>query len=117
MGVAFFATPCWFCIMSELYNRIYEAVKKIPVGKVTTYAGVGAMVGNPKLARVVGNALHNNPYPGVVPCHRVVNSRGELPANFVFGGAKAQQKMLEAEGIEFAKDGKVDLKKYIFCDL
>ena len=100
--------------MSELYNRIYEAVKRIPRGKVTTYAGVGAMVGNPGLARVVGNALHKNPYPGVVPCHRVVNSRGELPANFVFGGAETQKKMLESEGVLFTKEGKVDLKKCIF---
>ena len=99
--------------MSELYEKIYEAVKKIPQGYVTTYAGVGAMIGNPKLARVVGNALHNNPYPGIVPCHRVVNSRGELPANFAFGGDRAQQAMLEAEGIKFMTDGRVDLKKYM----
>ena len=50
--------------MSKLYDEIYKAVKSIPKGKVATYAQVGGMVGNPKLARVVGNALHNNPLPG-----------------------------------------------------
>lgn len=100
--------------MSELYEKIYKAVQKIPKGYVTTYAGVGAMLGNPKLARVVGNALHNNPYPGIIPCHRVVNSKGELTANFAFGGDKAQQKLLENEGITFIAECKVDLKRHMF---
>lgn len=99
--------------MSKLYDEIYKAVKTIPKGKVATYGQVGAMVGNPKLARVVGNALHNNPLPGIIPCHRVVNSKGELPANFAFGGAETQRELLEKEGIIFTEDGKVNLKKYI----
>ncbi len=97
--------------MSKLYDEIYKAVQTISIGKVTTYAGVGAMLGNPKLARVVGNALHNNPMPGVIPCHRVVNSKGELPANFAFGGAETQKKLLEDEGVTFIGD-RVDLKKH-----
>lgn len=99
--------------MSNLYDKIYKAVETIPKGSVATYSKVGAMVGNPKLARVVGNALHNNPFPGIIPCHRVVNSKGQLPANFAFGGAASQRKLLEKEGIIFTPDGKVDLKKYI----
>ena len=64
--------------MSELYEKIYAAVQKIPKGKVATYAQVAAMAGNPRMCRVVGNALHQNPYYGIVPCHRVVNSKGVL---------------------------------------
>ena len=98
--------------MSKLYDEIYNAVKLIPKGRVATYGQVGAMVGNPKLARVVGNALHNNPLPGIIPCHRVVNARGEMPANFAFGGADAQKKLLEKENVGFLADGRVDMKKY-----
>ena len=61
--------------MNELYEKIYAAVMTIPRGKVATYAWVAAMVGNPRLCRVVGNALHINPYFGEVPCHRVVNAQ------------------------------------------
>ena len=59
-------------------KRIYEAVKKIPKGKVATYGQVAKMAGNPRMARAVGNALHKNPDPSTIPCHRVVNSKGEL---------------------------------------
>ena len=73
--------------MNELYEKIYAAVMTIPRGKVATYAQVAAMVGNPRLCRVVGNALHINPYFGEVPCHRVVNAQGRLSGEFAFGGA------------------------------
>ena len=92
-------------------KRIYEAVKKIPKGKVATYGQVAELAGNKKMARAVGNALHKNPDPDAVPCYRVVNSKGELAGEFAFGGVGAQAKLLEADGIEVV-DGKVDLKKY-----
>ena len=92
-------------------KRIYEAVKKIPKGKVATYSQVAALAGNPKMARAVGNALHKNPEPGIIPCHRVVNSAGELAGAFAFGGSDAQAALLKAEGVEVIDD-KVDLKKY-----
>lgn len=92
-------------------KRIYEAVKKIPKGKVATYGQVAAMAGNPKMSRAVGNALHKNPDPAGIPCFRVVNSKGELSGEFAFGGKGAQQALLQADGIEVT-DGKVDLQKY-----
>lgn len=92
-------------------KRIYEAVKQIPYGNVATYAQVAAAAGNRKMARAVGNALHKNPEPGIIPCHRVVNSKGELAGEFAFGGAWKQGELLKAEGVEVV-DGKVDLKKY-----
>lgn len=94
-------------------KRIYEAVRKIPYGHVATYAQVAQLAGDRKMARAVGNALHKNPDPSTIPCFRVVNSKGELSGEFAFGGAGAQAKLLQSEGIEVV-DGRVDLKKYQF---
>ena len=94
-------------------KRIYEAVKKIPKGYVATYAHVAEMAGDRKMARAVGNALHKNPDPSTIPCHRVVNAKGELAGEYAFGGAWKQAQMLKNEGVE-SEDGKVDLKKYGF---
>ena len=91
--------------------RIYEAVKKIPKGKVATYGKVAELAGDKKMARAVGNALHKNPEPGIIPCHRVVNAKGELAGAFAFGGAGVQAGLLRDEGVEVV-DGKVDLGKY-----
>jgi O-6-methylguanine DNA methyltransferase len=92
-------------------KRIYEAVKKIPKGKVATYADVAEMAGDRKMARAVGNALHKNPDPSTIPCHRVVNSKGELAGEYAFGGAWKQAQILESEGVEVV-ESKVDLTKY-----
>lgn len=92
-------------------KRIYEAVKRIPKGKVATYGKVAEMAGNKKMSRAVGNALHKNPDPENIPCFRVVNSKGELAPEFAFGGMGEQKKLLEAEGVE-VKNNKVDLSKY-----
>lgn len=107
------------CMIAESYDlisdnptkRIYEAVKKIPKGKVATYGQVAELAGDKRMARAVGNALHKNPDPDNIPCFRVVNARGELAGEFAFGGAGEQAKLLEADGIEVA-DGRVDLEKY-----
>ena len=96
-----------------LKEDVYNAVKLIPKGKVTTYGDLAAYLGNPKLARAIGNILHVNPYEGIVPCHRVVNAQGRLAQNFGFGGIEGQQQRLEAEGISVI-NGKVDLEKYRF---
>ena len=92
-------------------KRIYEAVKKIPAGKVATYGQIAELAGDKKMARAVGNALHKNPDPEHIPCYRVVNFRGELSGAFAFGGKDVQKKLLEADGIEVV-NGTVDLKKY-----
>lgn len=92
-------------------RRIYEAVKKIPRGKVATYGRIAELAGDRKMARAVGNALHNNPDPAGIPCHRVVNSKGLLAGGFAFGGVEVQAKRLEEEGVEVA-DGRVDLDRF-----
>ena len=92
-------------------KRIYEAVKRIPKGCVATYGQVATMAGNERMSRAVGNALHKNPTPGIVPCHRVVDAKGRLAGGFAFGGMEAQAALLALEGVEVV-DGKVDLGKY-----
>ena len=106
------------CMIAESYDlisdnptkRIYEAVKKIPKGKVATYGQIAELAGDKRMARAVGNALHKNPDPDNIPCFRVVNAKGELAGEFAFGGAGEQAKLLEADGIEVA-DVRVDLEK------
>lgn len=94
------------------FERIYEAVKTIPEGKVATYGQVAMLAGNPHWARVVGYALHVNPDPSTIKCHRVVNREGRTSKAFAFGGEDIQRRLLESEGIVFEEDGTVDLNKY-----
>lgn len=94
------------------FEKIYAVVKNIPEGKVATYGHVALLAGNPRWARVVGYALHVNPEPGIIPCHRVVNCEGKVAPNFAFGGEDVQRRLLESEGIVFETDGRIDLKKY-----
>ena len=96
----------------DTFNKIYEVVKRIPKGRVASYGTVAAMAGNPRWARVVGYALHVNPEPGKIPCHRVVTKNGEVSKAFAFGGENMQRTLLSEEGVEFLEDGRVDMKKY-----
>lgn len=94
------------------FDKIYAQVQKIPEGRVATYGMIAALAGNPRWSRVVGYALHNNPMPGVIPCHRVVNREGKLAPSFAFGGEESQRQLLEQEGVGFLPDGRVDMEKY-----
>lgn len=94
------------------YEKIYIVVKSIPKGKVATYGQIALLAGNPRWARVVGYALHKNPEPGIIPCHRVVNRNGQVAEAFAFGGSDVQRELLEKEGIVFNSDDSIDLKKY-----
>ncbi|MBE6772014.1 MAG: MGMT family protein [Ruminococcaceae bacterium] len=94
------------------FDKIYNVVKKIPKGKVASYGTVAAMAGNPRWSRVVGYALHVNPQPGTIPCHRVVTRNGEVSRAFAFGGENMQRLLLSEEGVEFLPDGRVDMKKH-----
>ncbi len=93
------------------FERIYDIVKQIPSGKVATYGQVAALAGNKRWARVVGYALHANPDPEHIPCHRVVNRMGEVSKAFAFGGENRQIGLLEVEGVSL-EGNRVDLRKY-----
>lgn len=93
------------------FEKIYDVVKQIPKGKVATYGQVAELAGNKRWSRVVGYALHANPNPQEIPCHRVVNRLGEVSKAFAFGGENSQIALLEEEGVKL-ENGKVDLEKY-----
>lgn len=86
------------------FTRVYEVVKQIPVGKVATYGQVARLAGSPRSARQVGWALHNNPQPGFIPCHRVVFADGSLAKGFAFGGPDVQKQILLQENVTFRGD-------------
>ena len=95
--------------MTEFTRRIYEVVKQIPKGCVASYGQVAQLAGNPRGARGVGFALHRNPEPGVIPCHRVVFQDGRTCTGYAFGGPEVQRRLLEEEGVTFLPDGRVDM--------
>jgi methylated-DNA-protein-cysteine methyltransferase-like protein len=95
----------------SFYEEIYAAVKAIPRGNVATYGQIAAACGKPRAPRAVGWALHLNPDPSEIPCHRVVMKDGGLSKAFAFGGEQEQMRRLAAEGITFI-DGKVDMPRY-----
>ncbi len=97
----------------SFFDDVYELVKKVPRGKVTTYGDIAKTLGRPHSSRVVGYALHGNPDPDGIPCYRVVNRFGAVSKAFAFGGANMQTEMLRADGIE-VNDGIVDLEKFGF---
>jgi len=96
----------------SFFKEVYEVCKKIPKGKVATYGQIALLAGNPKASKQVGWALHQNPEPGVIPCHRVVNRFGYLSGGFAFGGIDEQKRLLLKEDVEVNSDYIVDLAKY-----
>lgn len=98
----------------SFYDTVYSVVKQIPKGKVATYGQIAALCHSPRASRAVGYALHYNPMPGVIPCHRVVNREGRLAPAFAFGGPEVQKQLLLAEGVEVTEDYYVPLKQYLW---
>jgi len=97
----------------NFFQRVYRCVESIPKGKVSTYGRIAEACGCPRASRAVGTALHMNPQPGRIPCHRVVNREGRLAPAFAFGGTDAQRRLLESEGVEVSPEGYVDLSVYL----
>ena len=96
------------------FELIYNNVKKIPKGFVATYGQIALYSGNARWSQVVGFALHSNPDPENIPCHRVVNRFGEVAEAFKFGGANIQRELLENEGVVFLANGRVDMEKCLW---
>lgn len=100
--------------MANTFDAIYDIVRRIPRGRVATYGQIASLAGNPRLARVVGYALHVNPDPAHIPCFRVVNREGRVSPAFAFGGENVQIRLLEEEGVTFREEGFVDLEKHLW---
>lgn len=90
---------------------IYEAVRKIPKGRVATYGQIASLAGNKRWARVVGYALHACPDPVGIPWHRVVKQDGSVAFDDVDGTPNPQKVLLKKEGVKF-RGGKVIMEDY-----
>ncbi|HOM96553.1 MAG: methylated-DNA--[protein]-cysteine S-methyltransferase [Candidatus Methanofastidiosa archaeon] len=100
-----------FDLCTDFEKKVLIADYNIPMGYVSTYSRIAKSIGVPKGARAVGNALANNPFPLIIPCHRVIRSDGRLGG--FGGGLEMKKKLLENEGI-FLSDGKVNEAKIYY---
>ena len=98
--------------MTPFQSQCYEALKKIPPGKVISYGGLARMIGRPLAHRAVGSAMNKNPFAPKVPCHRVVKSNGDL------GGfaddIHLKIKRLHEEGVEVKNNRIVNFQSVLF---
>lgn len=101
--------------MSDFYDRVYEVVRLIPAGKVTSYGAIATYLGTAQSSRLVGWAMNNAglqfPY---VPAHRVVNRNGLLTGKHHFGSSTIMQELLDAEGIQVIDDQIIDFEKHFW---
>jgi methylated-DNA-protein-cysteine methyltransferase related protein len=95
----------------SFYGRVYRLVAQIPSGRVATYGQIAAMLGQPKSARQVGDAMRKTPPYLDIPTHRVIHATGRLAPAAAFGGAGQQRARLEREGVLFTEDGRADLTR------
>jgi methylated-DNA-[protein]-cysteine S-methyltransferase len=84
----------------EFHRRVYQLSRTIPPGATMTYGDIALRLGNPGTARAVGQALGQNPWPIVVPCHRVLAADGGMGGFSAPGGVATKRRMLEIEGVE-----------------
>ena len=99
----------------SVYNRIYAIVRQIPSGKVATYGQVAELAELYGKARLVGYALYRVDKNSDIPWHRVINAKGEVSESPLrLGSDHIQRSLLEAEGIQFSPEGKIDLREYLW---
>lgn len=98
--------------MGKFFSQVYHVVRLIPPGKVATYGQIAALLGYPRAARTVGWAMHALPEGSDVPWQRVINAQGRISTSWQGHDAGLQRRRLEAEGIVFGPDDRVDLKIY-----
>lgn len=102
-------------IEESFFEKVYNVVRQIPYGKVTTYGTIARSIGSPQSARMVGWAMNNshNLIPEV-PAHRVVNRNGLLTGKNHFGNVELMQKLLQDEGIKVINDQIVDFNSHLW---
>jgi methylated-DNA-protein-cysteine methyltransferase-like protein len=98
--------------MTTFTNRVYAMVRRVPYGRVVSYGGIAALLGQPRAARGVGQALHALPDDANVPWWRVINRNGEISIRGTFHGPQLQRALLEGEGVEFSAGGRVAWKRF-----
>ena len=101
--------------MSDAYDKIYEIVRQIPAGRVTSYGAIARCIGLRSGARMVGWAMNaSHSYKDFVPAHRVVNRNGMLTGKHHFEGSTVMEDLLRSEGIEVEDDQIVDFNKHFW---
>lgn len=102
----------------NFFDRVYEVVRLIPYGRVTTYGAIAKAIGSPQSARMVGWAMNSSHSADFfVPAHRVVNRNGMLTGKHFFGGSTVMEDLLKAEGISIKNDKIVDFQLYFWDPL
>ena len=104
------SAPLDLARVPEFHAKVYEVARKIPAGETLTYGQIAVKLGDRLLAQKVGEALGKNPWPIIVPCHRVTAANGKLGGFSARGGATTKLKLLEIEGAEAAKQAKPQAK-------
>jgi methylated-DNA-protein-cysteine methyltransferase-like protein len=95
-------------------QRVYQVVRRIPRGRVTTYGRIAGALGSPRSARMVGWALNGTPHSVDIPAHRVVNRNGQLSGAHHFGGPDVMYNLLADEGVGFIDEITVDLAAHLW---
>jgi methylated-DNA-protein-cysteine methyltransferase related protein len=96
-------------------REVYALVGRVPPGRVITYGTIARLLGDPRKAREVGWAMAATPHANPpIPAHRVIKAHGELSGSAGFGGYEGQRARLEAEGVVFEPDGRIDLDRYLW---
>jgi methylated-DNA-protein-cysteine methyltransferase-like protein len=93
-------------------DDVYAVVCQVPRGQVITYGAIARVLGDARQARQVGWAMATA--PSELPAHRVVNARGDIPGGHASRRYRVHRRRLEAEGVVFAQDGRVDLDQYLW---
>ncbi|NDB03166.1 MAG: MGMT family protein [Flavobacteriaceae bacterium] len=99
---------------SDFFQRVYEVVRRIPYGRVTTYGAIARAVGSPQSSRTVGYAMNASHSLPDVPAHRVVNRSGVLTGKHHFAGSNTMQRLLEQEGVEVREDRVVEFDQLLW---
>lgn len=95
-------------------ERVYQIVRQIPAGRVTTYGTIAAVLGDRRSARMVGWAMSSCPPDVSEMAHRVVNRYGELSGGWAWGHPDVMRALLEDEGVEFTAEYRVNLNKHFW---
>lgn len=98
----------------NFFERVYQIVKQIPYGKITTYGAIAKVLGSPQSARMVGWALNASHGNTDIPAHRVVNRSGLLTGKHHFQGKNLMQQLLENEGVIIIDNKIVDMQRYFW---
>ena len=106
------AVPAILSRMRPFTTRVYAMVRRVPRGRVVSYGGIAALLGQPRAARGVGHALSALPDGADVPWWRVINRNGEISIRGTLHGPQLQRALLEGEGVQFSEAGRVDWQRF-----